>query len=208
METKNKNEQPETMERRFAMVPVEYHMRNEGEEEDGVIEGYAALYNSRTNLGWLEEEISVGAFDDVLNDDVRCLYNHDPHYILARSHNGKGTLTLSLDERGLKYSYKTPDRGYAKDLEDAIRSGDVSQSSFAFSIKEEEWIKRDGQPDLRIIKKFERLYDVSPVTFPAYADTTVAKRSHQNYTQDNTAQVEPKFDEYEARHRLLTLKTR
>ncbi|MAM27434.1 MAG: HK97 family phage prohead protease [Flavobacteriaceae bacterium] len=192
-------------ERRFFDVPVTFEARNENDTNEGIIEGYAALYESRTNLGWMEEEILPGAFDDVVNDDVRCLINHDPQYILARSNNGQGTLTLTLDARGLKYSYKTPNRSYAKDLEDAIRSGDVSQSSFAFSIKEEEWIKRDGQPDLRKIKKFERLYDVSPVTFPAYADTTVAKRSFEETNKPQV--VQPKFDEYEARHRVLTLKS-
>jgi phage head maturation protease len=80
------------------------------------------------------------------------------------------------------YSYKTPDRTYAKDLQDAIRTGDVTGSSFGFSIEDEEWVwanKRTdgGKKDLRIIKKLKRLYDVSPVTYPAYQDTSVAKRS-------------------------------
>ena len=139
----------------------------------------------------------------MLNDDVRCLINHDPQFILARSNNGEGTLTLTADAHGLKYSYVTPNRTYAKDLEDAIRSGDVSQSSFAFAIKEETWTAREGQNDLRRITKFERLYDVSPVTFPAYQDTSVAKRSHEAVQQ--TQEYKQKFDEYEARQRRLTL---
>jgi len=71
---------------------------------------------------------------------VRCLFNHDPNYILARCVNGVGTLALSVDAVGLKYSYTTPDRSYAEDLANAIASGDVSQSSFAFEIAEEEWL--------------------------------------------------------------------
>lgn len=152
-----------------------------------LIEGYAAKYNSVTTIGWCykyEEEILPGAFDDVLNDDVRCLFNHDPNYVLARSNGGKGTLTLTSDEVGLKYSYVTPDISYAEDLAVSIDLGNVSQSSFAFEIAEETWIIGDSEKgilDKRQIKKFKRLYDVSPVTYPAYEDTEVAQRSIEGY---------------------------
>lgn len=165
-------------ERRFFVAPVTIEQREEGSEEGAaVIEGMAALYNQRTDLGWYEEEILPGAFDSVLKDDVRCLFNHNPNYILARSVNGKGTLELILKADGLGYRYTTPDRTYAKDLADAIDKGDVSQSSFAFRAKESIWVERKDEKELRQIKTIERLYDVSPVTYPAYADTSVAKRS-------------------------------
>jgi uncharacterized protein len=169
-------------ERRFFASDV----RMEKREEDGnlgIIEGYAAKFDSETVIGhfWqFREKILPGAFDEVLQDDIRALFNHDPNQILARSKNGQGTLTLSVDEVGLKYSFTTPDRTYARDLQDAIDKGDVSQSSFAFKIKEQRWIEREGEMELREIVKFERLFDVSPVTYPAYADTEVAKRSHDS----------------------------
>ncbi|BFM41666.1 HK97 family phage prohead protease [Flavobacterium sp. CFS9] len=167
------------------------------------IEGYAAKFNSTTVIGryWqFEEEILPGAFDDVLNDDVRCLYNHDPNYVLARSKAGKGTLTLSVDGVGLKYAYKTPNRGFAIDLADAIDEGDVSESSFSFLVAEEIWIYGDeskGILDKRQIVKFSRLFDVAPVTFPAYPDTEVAQRCSTAYKEKNniterTAQDENK----------------
>lgn len=173
-------------ERRFFAPDIE--ARAEGEEE--VIKGTAAVVGSTTDLGWFEERIEAGAFDEVLNDDVRALFNHDPNFVLARSVNGKGTLKLSLDKKGnLRYSYKTPNRSFAKDLQDAIRSGDISQSSFAFSIKEEKWefaSKENGrEKDLRTITKFERLYDVSPVTYPAYQDTSVAARSKESLSKES-----------------------
>jgi uncharacterized protein len=168
-------------ERRFLASPVEFR---EGEgDEKGKIEGIAAVVNKRTNLFWFEEEILPGAFDDVLNDDVRALFNHDPNFVLARSNGGKGTLELFITKSGdLGYRYQTPDRSYAKDLEDAIRSGDVSQSSFAFRVKEEKWIHAEDEKslDVRQIVKFEILRDVSPVTYPAYQDTSVAKRSYES----------------------------
>lgn len=168
----------EGAERRFFLTPATIEKRADG-EDGSIIEGYAALFNKRTDLGWMQEEILPGAFDDVLNDDVRCLFNHNPNYVLARSVNGKGTLELFIDNSGLKYRYTTPNRTFAKDLEDAIDKGDVSQSSFAFSVKESIWIENEGEKDLRQIKKLERLYDVAPVTYPAYQDTSVAKRSYE-----------------------------
>lgn len=169
----------ETAERRFFSSEVKAEKREvESGKSSTVIEGYAAKFNKETVIGtWFREKISTGAFDDVLNDDVRCLFNHNPNFILARSKEGKGTLTLSIDSVGLKYSYETPDRQYARDLENAIEMGDVSQSSFAFDIGEQIWHEVEGELPLRDIRKFSVLYDVAPVTYPAYADTEVAKRS-------------------------------
>lgn len=167
-------------ERRF----VEHIVTHETREENGVelheISGYAAMFNKETKIGsYMREVVLPGAFDEVMADDVRCLFNHDPNLILARSKNGEGTLKLELDSVGLKYTYTTPNRGYALDLQDAIIAGDVSQSSFAFMVKEQAWeYTEDDGPDLRKIIKFSRLFDVSPVTYPAYNDTTVAKRSY------------------------------
>lgn len=174
-------------ERRFFTSEVRAEKRTEDDTDSSVIEGYAAKFNSETVIGFyyqFREIIEVGAFDDVLKDDVRCLFNHDPNHILARCVDGKGTLSLSVDKVGLKYSYVTPDRSYAKDLADAIANGDVSQSSFSFEIEQQEWIEVDGEMTLRKIKKFKRLYDVSPVTYPAYADTEVAKRSFDSFVNE------------------------
>lgn len=174
-------------ERRFFVAPVTIEKRaEEDENEFATIEGYAAMFNKRADLYWYEEEILPGAFDEVLNDDVRCLFNHNPNYILARSNNRKGTLSLSVDDRGLKYSYTTPDRSYARDLQNAIESGDVSQSSFAFLAKEVVWVtaENDDEKDLRQIKKMSRLLDVSPVTYPAYQDTEVAKRGLEEFKKE------------------------
>jgi len=183
----------EEAERRFVTYDVTIEKREDDEENDTVtIEGYAAIFNSRTDLGYYEEEIESNAFDDVMMDDVRALFNHDKNLILARSKGGKGTLMLSKDATGLKYSFKIPDRQYARDLVDAIRSGDVDQSSFAFSVAEEEWkwAEQDEERDLRTIKKFKRLYDVSPVTYPAYQDTSVGMRSLESAKQERADQTE------------------
>ena len=93
-------------ERRFFEAPVTVETRGEGDAKENVIEGYAFKFNKVTTIGgWFREEILPGAADDVLNGDIRCLFNHNPSLILARSVEGKGTLSLSIDEVGLKYSY-------------------------------------------------------------------------------------------------------
>lgn len=187
-------------ERRYIKSKVRVEKRAEdGEAEMAVIEGHAALFNSPTDLYWMREEILPGAFDNVLNDDVRCLYNHDPNQVLARCINGKGTLELSVDDKGLKYRYTTPNRSYALDLADAIEKGDVTQSSFSFRAKKTIWTEGgDGEPDLRQIVEIDKLYDVAPVTFPAYTDTTVAKRSRGENENHEKEKIE--LDEFEARY--------
>ena len=207
---KNKDyiENIENAERRFFVAPVTIEKREDSEDGPSVIEGHAAKFNTRANIGdWFEEEILPGAFDEVLNNDVRCLFNHNPNYILARSVNGKGTLTLSVDGEGLKYRYETPNRTYAKDLEDAIASGDVSQSSFAFRAKEVLWVERKDQLDLRQIVKVDKLLDVSPVTYPAYQDATVGKRGLDAFKKDCKSQKEEDLKE-ENEQRLSVSKAR
>lgn len=164
---------------------------NEPEEAPMIIEGYAAKYNTVTTIGgWFEEEILPGAFDDCLNDDIRALFNHDPNFILARTTSK--TLTVAADKVGLKYSFTSPDRSYAEDLCDAIKTGDVSESSFAFRVAEENWIIGDsskGVLDKRQIVKFKTIFDVSPVTYPAYPDTEVAQRSLTSYKKENNIEM-------------------
>jgi HK97 family phage prohead protease len=94
--------------------------------------GYGSVFNSRSEPLWgFREIIKPGAFDDVLTNDVRGLFNHDPNFILGRS--AAGTLSLSVDERGLQYDILAPDTQTIRDLVIApMVRGDISQSSFAF----------------------------------------------------------------------------
>lgn len=144
-------------------------------------------------MGWYIERIERGAFDGRLNDDVRFLVNHDPNLILARTKSGTGELFLD-DDGNLNYRYETPNRTYARDIADAIRSGDIDQSSYAFTIEDEVWETRSDGKEVRTIKKYKRLFDVSPVTYPADPDTSVAKRSHEALKQeDKKEEKENKF---------------
>jgi HK97 family phage prohead protease/HK97 family phage major capsid protein len=146
----------------------------ESEGEEMILEGYAAVFNSETDLGHFREVIKPGAFDDVMDNDVRALINHDPNLVLGRTTNG--TLELSQDERGLKYRVKLGAQQYAKDFYESVKRGDISQSAFAFTIDEQSW---NEERTVRSVNKVRQLLDVSPVTYPAYAAATVQARDLQ-----------------------------
>jgi len=150
--------------------------KEESAQGPGFIEGYAAVFNSEAEIGGMfREQIAPDAFSEVLADDVRALFNHNVDQILGRTKSG--TLTLSQDSRGLYYRVELPDTELGRSLAELVRRGDISQSSFGFVVKDETYSDLDKSLPLRTITKFERLLDVSPVTFPAFVDTTVAKRS-------------------------------
>ena len=133
------------------------------------LEGYAALYDEETVVGGQRERIQRGAFEGRLEDDVRLLFNHDNNMPFARTTNG--TLKLSVDERGLYYKANVIDTQAGRDLYAMVQRGDVTQSSFAFSISE-----RSFDDGVMVIEKVGQLYDVSPVTYPAYEATSVVAR--------------------------------
>lgn len=142
---------------------------------DRKIEGYAIVFNSRSEDMGFFEEISSEALDGVIErSDCFALLNHDDSRgILARSKYGEGTLKLTVDDIGLRYEFEAPNTQLGDETLEMIKRGDIDGSSFAFSIAEggEKWEKRDGEY-YRTISKIERLYDISPVYQPAYAATT------------------------------------
>ena len=158
-------------------------------EENGerIIEGYAAKYETETNIGPFMESISRGAFDNVLENDVRALINHDPSLVLGRT--SAGTLELTSDDVGLKYRVKLGNQQYATDLYESIQRGDISQSSFAFTIKEQTWSEDRSS---RKVNEVAQLLDVSPVTYPAYKEATVVAREEEEEAKEiRTAEVKP-----------------
>ena len=165
-------------ERRYFSEPVGFETREEGINEN-VIEGYAAVFNKDSeDFGGWHERIAPGAFSDVLNDDAVALFNHDMNLVLGR--NGKN-VTITQDDTGLKYRVTLPDTQLARDTRQLIKDGIIHQSSFAFTVLEQEWrhSEKKDEPSVRTIKKIKRLYDVSPVTSPAYPDATVGARSFE-----------------------------
>lgn len=139
------------------------------------ITGYAAVFNSfSVDLGGFVERIRPGAFSKtVMKADVRALWNHDPNYVLGRTKSG--TLKLEEDAKGLRIEIEPPDTQWATDLVKSIKRGDVDQMSFGFRAITDEWTKENGKQVRELIEV--ELFDVSPVTFPAYKATKVGVRT-------------------------------
>lgn len=172
------------------------------------IAGYAAVFNTRSELlgGAFYEEIAPGAFDDVLGQDVRGLFNHDRNYLLGRTVSG--TLRLSVDSRGLAYEIDPPDSQTVRDLVLApLARGDMSGSSFTFRIADggESW-REEGGAVIRTITRIAELRDVGPVAFPAYPDAKAAQRSLEAWQQSrDEAPAARAINERSARARELEL---
>ena len=169
-----------------------------------IVTGHAAVFGQLSeDLGGFKEKINVGAFDGVLKNDVRAFFNHDPNFLLARTTSG--TLKLAVDKVGLSYSFEVPDTTAGRDLVISMERGDITQSSFAFMVEKDSWSEQDGQ-EIRTIEKVGRLFDVSPVSIPAYPqanDLVVAKRSRMTY-KDKTKMK--KENEWQNQTDLLKLK--
>ncbi|MBC8266364.1 MAG: HK97 family phage prohead protease [Flavobacteriales bacterium] len=164
------------MEKRYFNIDTRTEKREDGTTS---ITGHASVFNHLSeDLGGFREKIAPGAFSDVLDNDVRALVNHDPNLLLARTTSG--TLRLAETEDGLQYSFDVPNTTYGNDLVISMERGDLTASSFAFTVQSDTWETNDDGDDIRTINKVKRLYDVSPVTYPAYPDAddlTLAKRS-------------------------------
>ena len=170
--------------RKSSVVKEQREFRMESAQQNGnTIRGYAAVYNSDSEwMGGFYEQIATGAFDGVMDNDVRAYFNHDENLLLGRV--SSGTLRISTDKRGLFYEVDLPNTTYANDLAELMKRGDVNQSSFAFLIEKDRWEQRDGVT-YRIIEKVSRLLDVSPVSQPAYPDaTSELKRDLETETKE------------------------
>jgi uncharacterized protein len=139
------------------------------------IAGHAAVFNSLSEDLWgFREKIAPGAFKPALGkSDIRALLNHDPNFVLGRMKSG--TLRVQEDETGLAVEIDPPETRWADDLLVSIGRGDISQMSFAFRVGEESWETVEGA-DVRTIVSFDEIFDVSPVTYPAYPETDVSLR--------------------------------
>lgn len=190
------------MERRFlntARSRVECRGDTAG---NATVEGYAAVFYDGTPDTQFElwdgavERVMPQAFDRALvdNDDARALFNHDPNQLLGR--RSADTLKLSKDGSGLRYSIVTGDTAVARDVVQHIRRGDLQGSSFAFRVLKQEWREEkldDGHHlEIREILDVE-LFDVGPVTFPAYEATTTDVRS-----ADGVAEARSEHDRWVA----------
>ena len=169
----------ESIERRT----VACELRVDGSDQGTTIQGYAAVFNKLSEpMGFdgFREMVMPGAFTRTLKGDadVRALVDHDPARIIGR--RKAGTLELRQDDVGLKVRIRPPDTSAGRDIVESIRRGDIDQMSFAFSVNGREGEGWDDDDKVRELRDLD-LFDVSPVTFAAYPDTTVAVRSLERF---------------------------
>ena len=151
-------------------------------DENGVIEGHAAVYDQKTNIGdWFYEVIERGAFDNCNFDDVLFTANHDVCEIpLARSrrNNSNSTLQLTVDNQGLfiRANLDIINNSEAKNLYSAVKREDISGMSFIFYVGEAIWEDIDTDMPTRRISRVARVAETSAVNFPAYLGTDIHAR--------------------------------
>jgi len=199
-------------------LPItELRLEKQTENNGGIIEGHAAIFDSWSEtIGGIfpfRERVKRGAFSESLkNDDIKALFNHDANYVLGR--NKAGTLELIEDERGLLVKIKPPETQWAKDLSVSIQRGDINQMSFGFTVEEDDWRNEDGI-DVRELRKV-KLYDVSPVTYPAYTSTDVGVRGLESYKEyrskidadDKALEKNKELEQKKKRQKISNLKTK
>jgi uncharacterized protein len=189
METRKSNT---AFEIRCADNPVVIEQRGEGDETQDHVVGYALKFNSLSRtIGWFREKIDRGALENADMNDVVALFNHNIDMVLARTISK--TLTLEVDDAGLRYSFSPPNTTAGRDLVESLKRGDVQHSSFSFSISEDKWEEDEEGNEIRTVLKIKRLYDVSPVVNPAYLQATseLAKRSYDEWKESQ----KPKHDD-------------
>ena len=169
----------------FEVRSYDFEIRTKDRDGIGIISGLPVVYNSRTNLGSMDEVIMPGALDGADLRDVRFLVNHNTKMIpLARSrrNNGNSTMTLAVTEQGLELKEARLDirnNATAAELYSAVKRGDISGMSFMFVIDGEEWEDLETDHPLRKITKISNIIEVSAVMFPAYDDTDINARCRE-----------------------------
>jgi uncharacterized protein len=167
-------------ERRF--IPFTQFELREAEGKPPELVGHASVFNQETVIsGWFDEwreEVAPGAFKKTIKEgDIRSCFNHDVNIVLGR--NKAGTLDLSEDDIGLLAVIRPPDNEWGRPVIDAVKRGDVTGMSVMFSpVKEEWWFPgKDSQELPKRTLKEAKLYELGPVTFPAFEQTDISARA-------------------------------
>ena len=177
---------------------VDLQFRNDNENR--TIDGYAIVFNSLSHdLGGFVEQVSPNALDGVLErSDVVAVLNHDSSRgILGRSRYGNGSLKLSVDEHGLRFIVDAPHTSLGDECLEYLRRGDATQCSFAFTVGNDTWTKRDDGSYLRTINSFDKIFDCSILTCaPAYEATSVKCRSFEEFkAEEEKKEAEARAEE-------------
>lgn len=172
---------------KFEQRSYNFDIRSELNDDGvGIVTGRPIVYNSRTDLGYFDEIIEVGALDKADLRDVRFLVNHDTSKIpLARSrnNNANSTMQMTVDNEGMaiRVNLDTKNNSEARNLYSAIDRGDITGMSFMFMVDEggDSWENLESDHPLRRIKRISNVVEVSAVTFPAYEESSISVRNKE-----------------------------
>ena len=161
------------------------------EENDRTIEGYAIVCNSESeDLGFREVIAPEDLVGIIEKSDCLMLLEHDRKKgILARSKYGKGSLSLEVDDNGLKFRFTCPNTAIGDEAYEGVKRGDYQNCSFAFVADQDEWTKKDNGEYLRTIRSFKYIKDCSIVAEPAYGATSVSCRSFDEFKAEEERQA-------------------
>ena len=185
------------IERRLIAVQTEtpVQLEDRAAEDNALpkIIGYTAVFGVDTEInsfyGGFKERIQKGAFRRAIREgqNVRALRNHDPDNLLGTT--ASKTVRLKEDDTGLFIEVDPPNTTVGRDTVESVRRGDLSGMSFAFIVRKEKWVNgENGSPDMRIIQDVD-LFDVGPVTYPVYSQTTTDLRSASKAHQVGMAEL-------------------
>jgi len=164
--------------------PAKVQLRKDG--TPGAIYGYPIVYNKDSeDMGFVERVAPGAARKALKRSDIRALKNHDPSLIFGRQ---GVNLALKEDEKGLRYEATPIDTATFRAVAEEVRLGLLTGQSFGFTIAKDEWAGLDTDKPTRTITEIDIIYDVGPVTYPAYQDTSVALRSLEAAKEDPDAE--------------------
>ena len=160
---------------------IEYRsFRIEAREQGSrTVSGYGSVFNSQSeDLGFIET-IDPNAITEetIKRSDVFATLNHDMDKILARCKYGSGSLELKCDDKGLYYRFDAPNTDLGDELLEYLNRGEIDSSSFAFTVKRDEWKNGDDGKPYRRILEIDQIFDISPVFCPAYPEAICQKRN-------------------------------
>ena len=166
----------------YELRQFQFEVRADQNDEHGdFLTGTPIVFDQKTDLGWWDETIDRHALDDTDLKDVRFLVNHNTDMIpLARSrnNNANSTMQMSVTEEGMniRVDLDTENNSDAKALYSAVKRGDISGMSFMFSVDKDKWDDVESDHPTRTILSIGKVLEVSAVTFPAYAQTSIQAR--------------------------------
>ena len=175
------------------------------EDQDDIVEGIPIVFNRTADLGWFTEEIDPRALDEAQMDDVVLNLNHNNDVVLARTTNG--SLALDMRDDGVHMTSKIVRTSQGQDVLTLVKEGLINKMSFAFTVDErdgEKWETDAQGKEHRVIKKINRLYDVSLVTFPAYPQTSAYLRNEgDDLAEKHKALIEKRAEQDKRMKELL-----